>query len=69
MIAAQWREKVYFMLKRSTTKDEQFKEFWMLLDNELRFRLTKNIYEKRMVIMLITQVFIRQKQLNNWLKT
>ena len=40
------------MLKRSTTKEEQFKDFLMQLDNELRFRLTKNTYEKRMVIML-----------------
>ena len=44
VIAAQWRKEVYFILKRSTTKEEQFKEFWMQLDNELRFRLTKNTY-------------------------
>ena len=54
------------MLKRSTTKEEQYKEFWMQLENELRFRLTKNTYEKRMVIMFDNEVFIRQKQLNNW---
>ena len=41
-----------FYVKRSTTKEEQFKEFWMQLNNELRLRLTKNTYEKRMVIML-----------------
>ena len=35
MIAAQWRKEVYFMLKRSITKEEQFKEFWIQLDNEL----------------------------------
>ena len=51
VIAAQWRKEVYFMLKRSTIKEEQFKEFWMQLDNELKFRLAKNTYEKRMVIM------------------
>ena len=51
VIAAQWRKEVYFMLKRSTTKEEQFKDFLMQLDNELRFRLAKNTYEKRMVIM------------------
>ena len=51
VIAAQWRKEVYFMLKRSTTKEEQFKEFLMQLDNELRFRLAKYTYEKRMVIM------------------
>ena len=51
VIAAQWRKKVYFMLKRSTTKEEQFKEFLMQLYNEIRFRLAKSTYEKRMVIM------------------
>ena len=51
VIAAQWRNEVYFMLKRSSTKEEQFKEFLMQLDNQLRFRLSKNTYEKRMVII------------------
>ena len=51
VIAAQWRKEVYFMLKRSTTKEKQFKEFLIQLDNQLRFRLAKNIYEKRMVII------------------
>ena len=39
------------MLKRSSTKEEQFKDFLMQLENELRFRLSKNTYEKRMVII------------------
>ena len=51
VIADQWRKEVYFMLKRSSTKEEQFKEFLMQLDNQLRFRLSKNTYEKRMVII------------------
>ena len=51
VIAAQWKKEVYFMLKRSTTKEEQFKEFLIQLDNELRFRLAKNTYEKRKVKM------------------
>ena len=51
VIATQWRKEVYFMLKRSSTKEEQFKEFLMQLDNLLRFRLAKNTYEKRMVII------------------
>ena len=41
-IAAQWRKEVYYMLKRSITKEEQFIEFWIHLDNKLRLRLTKN---------------------------
>ena len=51
VIAAQWKKEAYYMLKRSTTKEDQFKEFLMKLNNELRFRLTKNTYEKRMVII------------------
>ena len=51
VIVVQWRKEVYFMLKRSTPNEEQFKEFLMQLDNELRFRLAKKTYEKRMVIM------------------
>ena len=51
VIAAQWRKEVYFTLKRSSTKEEQFKEFLMQLDNQLRFRLSKNTYEKSMVII------------------
>ena len=27
VIATQWRKEVYFMLKRSTTKEEKFREF------------------------------------------
>ena len=38
VIVAQWRKEVYFMLNRSSTKEEQFKEFLMQLDNQLRFR-------------------------------
>ena len=51
VIAAHWKKEAYYMLKRSTTKEDQFKEFLMKLNNELRFRLTKNTYEKRMVII------------------
>ena len=51
VIVAQWRKEIYLMLKRSTPNEEQFKEFLMQLDNELRFRLAKDTYEKRMVIM------------------
>ena len=51
VIAAQWIKEVYFMLKGSATKEEQFKEFLMQLDNEFRFRLAKNTYEKIMVII------------------
>ena len=38
-------------VKRSTTKEEQFNEILMQLDNEPGFRLAKNTYKKRMVII------------------
>ena len=69
VIAAQWRKEVYFMLKRSSTKEEQFKEFLMQLDNQLRFRLSKNTYEKRMVIIFDNASIHKTKQSNYWLKT
>ena len=37
----------------------------MQLDNEVRFRLAKNTYEKRMVIMFDNASIQRQKQLSN----
>ena len=37
----------------------------MQLDNELRFRLTKNRYEKRMIIMLDNASIHKKKKLNN----
>ena len=40
-----------FYAKKRSTKEEKFKEFLMQLDNQLRFRLAKNTYEKRMVII------------------
>ena len=68
VIAAQWRKEVYFMLKRSTTKVEQFKEFLMQLDNELSFRLTKNTYEKRMVIMFNNASIHKTKAIKQFMK-
>ena len=56
------------MLKRSTTKEEQFKEFWIQLDNELRLRLTKNTYEKRMVIRLDNAIIHKTKAVKQLIK-
>ena len=51
VIAAQWNKETYFMLKSQTTKEDQFWEFLKLTYIELRFRLSRNTYEKRMVVM------------------
>ena len=69
VIAAEWRKEVYFMLKGSITKEEQFKEILMQLDNELRFRQAKNTYEKIMVIMFDNVSIHKTRAVINWLKT
>ena len=68
VIAVQWRKEVYFMLKRSTTKEDQLKNFWMQLDNELRFRLAKNTYEKRMVIIFDNTSIHKTKSVKQLIK-
>ena len=57
-----------FYVKRSTTNEEQFKELLMQLDNELRFRLTKNTYEKIMVIMFDNASIHRTKAVKQLIK-
>ena len=55
------------MLKRSTTKEEQFKEILIQLDNELRFRLVKSTSEKKMIIIVIildNESIIKQRNSN-----
>ena len=57
------------MLKSSTIKEEQFKEILMQLDNELRFRLAMNTYEKRMVIMSNNSSIHKTKAVKQLIKT
>ena len=51
VIAAQWNKEAYFMMKSKTTNEDQFRDFIKLLDKELRSRLAKITYERRMVVM------------------
>ena len=51
VIAAQWNKEAYFMMKSKTTNEDQFRDFINLLDKELRSRLAKITYERRMVVM------------------
>ena len=39
------------MMKSKTTNEDQFRDFINLLDKELRSRLAKITYERRMVVM------------------
>ena len=51
VIAAQWNKEAYFMMKSNTTNDNQFWDFIKLLDQELKSRLAKITYERRMIVM------------------
>ena len=51
VITAQWNKEAYFMMKSKTTNEDQFRDFINLLDKELRSRLAKITYERRMVVM------------------
>ena len=51
VIAAQWNKEAYFMMKSKTTNEDQFCEFIKLLDKQLKSRLAKITYERRMVVM------------------
>ena len=51
VIAAQWNKEAYFMMKSNTTNDNQFWDFIKLLDLELKSRLAKITYERRMIVM------------------
>ena len=51
VIAAQWNKEAYFMMKSKTTNKNQFWEFIKLLNKQLKSRLAKITYERRMVVM------------------
>ena len=51
VIAAQWNKEAYFMIKSKTTNEGQFWDFLKQIDKELRYRLAKPTYERRMVVM------------------
>ena len=55
-----------FYVKKNNYKEEQFKQFWMQLNNKLRFRLAKNTDEKRMAIML-DNISIHKTKAVKWL--
>ena len=52
VIAAQWNKEAYFMIKSKTTNEDQFWYFLKQIDIELRLRLAKPTYERRMVVMI-----------------
>ena len=61
-IATQWNKEAYFMMKNKTTNEDQFCEFVKLLDKQLKSRLAKITYERRMVECLIMQTSIKLKK-------
>ena len=51
VIAAQWNKEAYFMIISKTTNEDQICEFIKLLNMQLKSRLEKITYERRMVVM------------------
>jgi hypothetical protein len=51
-IAARWNNEVYFHIKQGTSKQEDFIEFLKKLKEELKFRESKNMYEKGTIFMM-----------------
>ena len=51
MIAAQWNNEAYFMIKARQLIKINFESFIKLLDQELKSRLAKITIERRMIVM------------------
>ena len=51
VIASQWNKETYFMIKSRTTNEDQFWDFLKQIDKELRLRIAKATYERRMIVM------------------
>ena len=51
VIAAQWNNEAYFIIKSETTKEEQFNNFAKQLDIELRNIIAKSTYQNRLIVM------------------
>ena len=54
------------MMKSKTTNEDQFRDFINHLDKELRSRLAKITYERRMVVMFDNASIIKQRKLSYW---
>ena len=51
IILAQWNKEVFVKVKNTMTNEEEFNEFIKEVDKELKFRISKNTYNKRLIIM------------------
>ena len=51
VIAAQWNKECYFMIKSDSLNEASFWEFIENVNKELKFRLDKNTYDKRMIFV------------------
>ena len=62
VIAAQWNKEAYFIMKSNTKNDNKFWDFIKLFDQELKSRLAKITYERRMIVMLNNVSFHKTKE-------
>ena len=51
VIAAQWNKECYFMIKSDSSNEASFWEFIENVNKELKFRLDKNTYDKRTIVV------------------
>ena len=51
IILAQWNKEVFFKVKNTMTNEEEFNEFIKEVDKKLKFEISKNTYNKRLIIM------------------
>ena len=68
IIAAQWNREAYLMMKSKTTKENQFCGFIKLLDMQLKSRLAKITYERRMVVMFENACIHKTKEVKLLIK-
>ena len=62
VIAAQWNKECYFMIKSDSLNETSFWEFIENINKELKFRLDKNTYNKRMSFVYDSAVIHKKKK-------
>ena len=73
IILAQWNKEVFVKIKNTMTNEEEFNEFIKEVDKELKFRISKNTYNKRLIIMFDNAKFhkkdriVKTVKLLNWI--
>ena len=73
IILVQWSKEVFVKVKNIMTNEEEFNEFIKKVDKELKFRISKYIYNKRQIITFDNAKFhkkdriVKTVKLLNWI--